>query len=408
MSNEKSNIGNSGKKISIVKKKTIAPKPKNGRHKYTYADGATYDGDWKDGMRHGHGLCIWQNGSKYDGEWKDDKRHGRGLNTHHNGGIYNGEWISGLAHGFGVYTDKGGRIYNGQWKADERHGSGVYIPLDANGGRFHGKWYTNMIYAGVFIFHEKGVFYLPAPDWDSWTNTSPLIDRGHANWLNDPSIMRFNGDLTGGESLCHLQYPDKSIDESEMYIGCCSYGKPHGKGTKIWRNGNKYMGDFVNGELQGFGQVLYPNGDTYDGNFENSERHGKGKFVCKCEKDSTIMYDGDWKNGKRNGEGKQIWTGSAFLEEGVYTGKWKDDKREGEGKFELAKARSELPDVCASIFCRSYSGGWKNDRPFGEGVHVMTSVGRRVLKHSSVEYPRITAVWDNEGSCVEGKYNYAM
>jgi hypothetical protein len=35
-----------------------------------------YEGAYLDEMRHGRGVLTWEDGTKYDGEWKEGKRHG--------------------------------------------------------------------------------------------------------------------------------------------------------------------------------------------------------------------------------------------------------------------------------------------------------------------------------------------
>ncbi|MGE3647952.1 MAG: hypothetical protein AB7G10_06425, partial [Reyranellaceae bacterium] len=47
-----------------------------GQRRAMISDGATYDGAWVDGKRHGRGLQIWPNGERYEGEWRNDKRDG--------------------------------------------------------------------------------------------------------------------------------------------------------------------------------------------------------------------------------------------------------------------------------------------------------------------------------------------
>ena len=42
------------------------------------ANGAKYEGQYKDGKRNGLGTLIYANGAKYEGQFKDDKRHGQG------------------------------------------------------------------------------------------------------------------------------------------------------------------------------------------------------------------------------------------------------------------------------------------------------------------------------------------
>lgn len=63
---------------------------------YTYLSGTVYDGEWKDGKKHGRGAMTFGNGDKYDGEWKRGKEHG-GVWTSVEGDTYDGE--SRTAHG---------------------------------------------------------------------------------------------------------------------------------------------------------------------------------------------------------------------------------------------------------------------------------------------------------------------
>ena len=48
---------------------------------YISPAGGKYEGDFKDGQRHGKGTYIYPSGSKYVGEYKDDKKHGKGTFT---------------------------------------------------------------------------------------------------------------------------------------------------------------------------------------------------------------------------------------------------------------------------------------------------------------------------------------
>ena len=64
-----------------------------------YINVQNYEGGWKNGKPHGHGVSTSTNGNKYDGEWKDGKPHGRGVSTRANDGRkYDGEWKDGKQH----------------------------------------------------------------------------------------------------------------------------------------------------------------------------------------------------------------------------------------------------------------------------------------------------------------------
>lgn len=42
-----------------------------------YSTGERYEGEWKDGIRHGQGRRYYADGSIYDGGWRRDKKHGK-------------------------------------------------------------------------------------------------------------------------------------------------------------------------------------------------------------------------------------------------------------------------------------------------------------------------------------------
>ena len=92
----------------------------NGHHRYTYANGDKYVGEWKDGKYHGQGTCTY------------GKRHSRSKKD----AEYVGEWKDGKYHGQGTYTNKGLK-YVGEYKDGKLHGQGT---ISANGNKYVGEW----------------------------------------------------------------------------------------------------------------------------------------------------------------------------------------------------------------------------------------------------------------------------
>lgn len=46
---------------------------------YSWSDGRTYKGDWKNNKMDGKGDFSWADGRKYSGEYADDKKQGYGV-----------------------------------------------------------------------------------------------------------------------------------------------------------------------------------------------------------------------------------------------------------------------------------------------------------------------------------------
>jgi hypothetical protein len=103
---------------------------RHGQGKLEYTNGGMYDGEFKDGTEHGWGKLEYAN-DMYDGEFKDGKRHGRGKLEYANGDMYDGEFKDGKRHGRGT-LGQSEWVYEGWWHEDERCGKyKVHIPGEA-------------------------------------------------------------------------------------------------------------------------------------------------------------------------------------------------------------------------------------------------------------------------------------
>ena len=80
-----------------------------------------------------------------------------------------------------------------------------------------------------------------------------------------------------------------------QYSGTFVAGKKHGKGTKVWPNGDRYEGDFVDDRKEGMGTYSWgangqAAGEVYSGEFKADKRHGTGTYTWT----SGEQYIGAW------------------------------------------------------------------------------------------------------------------
>ena len=59
----------------------------------------TYNGEWRDGLKHGKGFLRYPNGDVYEGEYRDGRPDGPGRLTDAWGDVHIGQWKGGVIVG---------------------------------------------------------------------------------------------------------------------------------------------------------------------------------------------------------------------------------------------------------------------------------------------------------------------
>lgn len=273
--------------------------PASGRADYTYANGDEYEGEFRQGKRHGFGVYVeFVTKNQYEGDWADDQRHGKGiLSSKCNGYIYDGEWQHDMRCGRGHSSLKNVETYTGNWARNSFHGSGIYS--NADGDIYDGEW----CYGAK---HGLGKLTIARPK---------------------------RGEPFGG---------------LKQYVGEWLKGKFHGTGTAHYMDGTEYSGSFQDGKRHGNGlMVLAPADDKYDGQWWKGFRHGEGSWFSAASgitkegtwrKDQALdghwfivyangdKYAGDCRRGRAWGQGVCKYANGSS-----YSGAWVDGLREGFG-----------------------------------------------------------------------------
>ena len=128
-----------------------------------------------------------------------------------------------------------------------------------------------------------------------------------------------------GQRLILTEQEKKNIQEmyglinEQTRTGCIDGNCVDGRGTYVWNDGDKYVGEFVDNKRNGSGTFTWANGDSYVGEWVDGLANGSGTYTWE----SGHSYVGEWVDGKKNGEGTFICAnGTEFKQtwkEGVQT-----------------------------------------------------------------------------------------
>ena len=197
------------------------------RLRENYNDGSWYEGEFKNGTRHGYGIYRWPDGGVYEGEFLNGNRHGHGIHRYANGNSYDGQYENGSFHGKGKYVWADGSWYEGEFLNGNRHGKGTYYW--SNGEKYIGGWNNG-------LRHGEGLFYLA-----NGSCQKSLYDNGKMISLTTDDIR-------------------ENYSDGSYYVGEIKDGLRHGKGTYYWSNGDRYIGNWLKGAMHGTGVITYSDG----------------------------------------------------------------------------------------------------------------------------------------------------
>jgi len=147
------------------------------------------------------------------------------------------------------------------------------------------------------------------------------IPHGKGILYNKNDNMIYDGEILNGKDEGNVKHIYKNGD---YYIGQWLNGNRHGKGILYDKNNNIiYDGEFVDDKFEGNGKLIYDDGGYYIGQWLNNKKYGKGIIY---DKDNNIIYDGDFVDDKFEGNGKYIYEDGDY-----YIGQWLNDKEHGRG-----------------------------------------------------------------------------
>lgn len=255
----------------------------NGKGRYAYKNGDVYEGRFVNGSIEGEGTYWWSdNGAVYIGEWKNNLRHGHGVMQYSSEEWYDGEWCEGFEHGIGRRRYENGDIYIGEWKLGSCTGKGKYISSEYT---YEGNFLN-------FLMHGYGKKILPNGDvYEGEFVDDQACGKGRYICADDGSW--FYGDWENNVRVYgEMHFSDN--DFAQYHVGEYRDGRINGKGVLYDHERKIYDGEFVDGKAQGRGTYYYDDGAYYQGDFFNNKFHGYGILY---DSDGTIT-EGEWKCGE--------------------------------------------------------------------------------------------------------------
>ncbi|KAH3766614.1 2-isopropylmalate synthase [Pelomyxa schiedti] len=231
--------------------------------------GATYEGEWKHGRMHGRGVFRGPHGLTYEGEWREGRKDGWGVCRQPDGSWYKGlwrdnHWAKGILHSEAGYEMDGSWRWNGQFGVNQMTNWGVETGL---GVVYAGEWKGHNYHGlGTWLSRETGDIYSGQFDQGNWSGTGRILF-GDNSQGGGSYVGEFQKDKFHGKGI-------RLWANGDRYEGQWKDGKEHGEGMKRWcRDGSSFSGLWEMG-VPKKGTRKWPNGDQFEGIFTLSSQCG--------------------------------------------------------------------------------------------------------------------------------------
>ena len=352
---------------------------------FNWEDGSKYEGEWKNGMKHGKGIYFFPKSShivSYEGYFYADKFHGKGKAIFKDGDVFEGECDNGTRCGKGKYVWKNGAYYEGNYKNNRRDGYGIQVfPASSKLLIYEGEWVEDKSEGKGKLTWKDGKLY------EGDFKNGFMEGEGIIKFDSGNKCGRFEGQMVAGK-FCGdgiLTWKDSNDNGLFLYRGTFENGKKHGKGIMIWFNYDVYEGEFKDDKMEGKGILYYhsANGEykKYEGEFVNNKKHGQGKVEFK----NGDIYEGEWKNDIREGVGEITYSEKDEGERTRYIGDFLNNHRTGKGKLIWRDGQLYEGDFVHDVmqgfgilsYCHhdaqnrsKYIGRFRNNQPHGDGKMI--------------------------------------
>uniref|UniRef100_A0A8C4Z9M6 Alsin Rho guanine nucleotide exchange factor ALS2 n=1 Tax=Gadus morhua TaxID=8049 RepID=A0A8C4Z9M6_GADMO len=147
----------------------LAGRP-HGRGVLKWPDGRIYTGSFKMGLEDGYGEFVSPTKNagiqeQYLGHWKEGRMHGAGTYRYSSGEVYEGSFRDGVRHGHGMLPSPSSSssspppsVFIGRWVADRKAGYGVYDDI-TRGEKYMGVYQENQRQGSGVIVTQFGLYY---------------------------------------------------------------------------------------------------------------------------------------------------------------------------------------------------------------------------------------------------------
>ena len=290
-----------------------------------YSDGKIITGDFKNGQIDGEVSIIGGN-FQYQGTYNNHGPHGKGILTK-NDYTYEGDFKFGMMQGYGIKRFSGFKVM-GMFENNAPKGK---MTME----------YVDHIYEGELnsrcAFHGHGKILFPdgtskEADFNNMTLIPnrvkhfiyPLCFEGRMEMDKFVKIVKVSIHekifvVNFNKKSQILPYiTEKSFNEYEKAKSSQKMSLYSHQASSV----GSYQGEISKGKFNGKGKFMFKNGEIYEGQWESNKMHGRGTYYYK----NNQVYLGDFFKNKREGKGQLTFPDGTKIK-----GTWKDDKLNGYG-----------------------------------------------------------------------------
>ncbi|ETO19146.1 hypothetical protein RFI_18089 [Reticulomyxa filosa] len=204
---------------------------------------------------------------------------------------YDGEWKNDLRHGYGVETLANGVKYEGEWKYNKKSDYGVlWVPNSQKENKIANDEMQSVHVQSLLELQTKIQNEMIQSNSDNSVQSTSMRPREHQNTHLLKNNLR---------KMYQGYWKNDFRDVSYLMK------KKKGKGIFYFKNGDRYEGEYRKNVRHGYGVMHYKNGDKYSGDWQFQKKTGFGRYTFAATND---IFEGYWLFDRKEGPGHYMYS----------------------------------------------------------------------------------------------------
>ena len=204
---------------------------KNGRGKLIFSSGDSFEGTFRNGLRELEGVSYYGNGQKIVSNWVNDQKEGKGVIYYPNGEKEEGNWTGGQMNGIFIFSKNNGMCFERDWRngtlVNEKPINNVHPEKEI---LFANPTFVNQRNSNLFPQHTSEIQGIPenvqmvrVQNGQPVVNNNSSDNTGYYEEIVQYVVVKRSDGISSGPPSINTDHAESNVQNNEGHIEHVEY-----------------------------------------------------------------------------------------------------------------------------------------------------------------------------------------